>query len=413
MNNIIQKIKNVYHLITALGANFYYGFPGKKLKVIGVTGTDGKTTTTHLIYHILKTAGKKVSMISSVYAKIGGEEYDTGFHVTTPDVFALANFLKKSLEAEDEYFVLETTSHALDQNRTFGIDFEIGVLTNITHEHLDYHESYENYLISKTKLLANCKTALINKDDKSFPLILNILKNKKFKTYSLINKAHFYVNLAKKLELPLTDFNNYNYLASYGVSSILGIEQKKIFTALKSFTLPPGRMEVVYDKDFKVIVDFAHTSNAIDQALKAIKNKYLTQNGKIIHVFGSAGKRDITKRPFMGEASAKFADIVILTEEDYRDEKPVKICEEIAYGLKTKNFIYIDPSEIESAKDKFYTIIIDRDKAIKTAIKLAKYGDVVVTTGKAHEKSLCRGNKEYPWDEKEAIKDAIKMLNFK
>src|SRR3989339_1761298 len=154
----MQKIKNIYHLFQAVLANIFYGFPSRKLKVIGITGTDGKTTTTHLIAHILKTAGKKASFVSSVYASIGGVESDIGFHVTTPSSFILQKLLKQSADNHDEYFVLETTSHALDQNRVWGIKYEIGVITNITHEHLDYHRTYEEYVKAKLKLLLNSKT---------------------------------------------------------------------------------------------------------------------------------------------------------------------------------------------------------------------------------------------------------------
>src|SRR3989338_6694372 len=158
---MLQSIKNLYHLFQSLIANVFYGFPSSKLKVIGITGTDGKTTTTHLIYHILKSAGKKVSMVSSVYANMAGKPYDTGFHVTTPDIFPLFKFLRQSMDAADEYFVLETTSHALAQNRVAEINFAAGVLTNITHEHLDFHKTYENYVKAKSILLQKAKLVII------------------------------------------------------------------------------------------------------------------------------------------------------------------------------------------------------------------------------------------------------------
>src|SRR3989338_6773953 len=151
---MLQQFKNLYHLFQSILANVYYGFPVRNLKIIGITGTDGKTTTTHLIYHILKSAGKKVSLISSVYANIAGKTYDTGFHVTTPDVFPLYRFLRQSVDAGDEYFVLETTSHALSQNRTALINYEAGVLTNVTHEHLHFHKKFEEYVKSKTILFS-------------------------------------------------------------------------------------------------------------------------------------------------------------------------------------------------------------------------------------------------------------------
>jgi len=362
----MQKLKNIYHLFQAIIANIIYGFSSRKLKVIGITGTDGKTTTTHLIAHILKTAGKKVSFISSVYASIGGQEYNIGFHVTTPSPFALQKLLKQSVDNNDEYFVLETTSHALDQNRVWGIKYEVGVITNITHEHLDYHGTYENYTKTKLKLLKMAKVGIKN-------------------TYKI-------ASIIKKIP-DLTKFNQYNYSAAYTVCQQLGLSDEIILKAMKTFQLPKGRLDLIYDKDFKVIVDFAHTPNAFENLLPEIRRQYLKKEGKLIHVFGSAGLRDFTKRPLMGEASNKFSDIIILTEEDYRTENLEKICQQIASGIKNKK----------------YQIISDRQQAINQAIKTAKKNDVAVITGKGHENSLCRGKIEYPWDEYEAVEKAIEM----
>ena len=354
----MQKLKNIYHLFQAVLANLWYGFPSRKLKVIGVTGTDGKTTTTHLIAHILKTAGKKVSFISSVVA--------SGFHVTTPSPFALQKLLKQSNDNNDEYFVLETTSHALDQNRVWGIKYEIGIITNITHEHLDYHGTYENYAKTKLKLLKMAKVGIKNTDK-----IASIIKR-----------------------IPnLTKFNQYNYSSAYAVCKQLKLSDEVILKAMNTFQLPKGRLDLVYNKDFKVIIDFAHTPNALLQLLPEIRKKYLQQSGRLIHVFGSAGLRDFTKRPLMGEASDKFSDIIILTEEDYRTEDPQLICQQITSRIKNKN----------------YQIILNRQRAINKAMKTAKRNDVVVITGKGHENSLCRGKIEYPWDEYEAVKKALKI----
>ena len=180
---MFQTFKNIYHFFQAVIANIYYGFPSRKLKVIGVTGTDGKTTTTHLIYHILKTAGKKVSMVSTVYAKIGAEEFDTGLHTTTPSSFLVQKLLKKAVENGDEFFVLETTSHALDQNRVFGVKYFVAVLTNVTHEHLDYHKTYKKYVDTKAKLLKQSNIVIINSDDHSFERLDKILKHSVNKVY--------------------------------------------------------------------------------------------------------------------------------------------------------------------------------------------------------------------------------------
>ena len=382
----MQKLKNIYHLLQAIIANIFYGFPSRKLKVIGVTGTDGKTTTTHLIYHILKSAGKRVSMISTVYGKIGDKEYDIGLHTTTPDPFLVQKLLRKAVNHGDEYFVLETTSHALDQNRVYGIGFFIGVITNITHEHLDYHKTYEKYVKAKAKLLLNSKFCVINANDQSFNRLKQILKNKKVISYSSKD-----FKIIKDLS-NLTDFNRYNYLAAYTVCKNCGMPGKEILAAMRTFKLPPGRMELVYNKDFKVIIDFAHTPNAFKNVLPEIRKLYLKKNGRLIHVFGAAGLRDASKRSLMGKASSKYADVIILTEEDYRTEDPQVICSSIAQGIENKPVF----------------TIINRQKAIKKAIQTARKNDVILLTGKSHEKSLCRGKKEFPWDERKAVYDNLR-----
>ncbi len=412
MNIFLRKLKNLGHLFEATIANIYYGFPSRKLKVIGITGTDGKTTTTHLIYHILKSAGRRASMISSVYAKIGSEEHDTGLHTTTPSAFFVQKFLKQSVSDGDEFFVLETTAHGLDQARVWGTRYYLSLLTNVTHEHLrseegyDYFDNYDNYLQVKTRLLLASKIALINRDDQSFEKVKKILNDKKknFFTYSLKTKASY--NWDNKIQTKIPgEMNRYNILAAYSVSRLLGIEEKEILKAIETFNLPLGRLDIVYDKKIKVIIDFAHTINGLQQILKTLKEEILKE-GRIIHVFGSAGLRDKTKRPSMGKASGQYADLVILTEEDYRTEDLYKICEQIAEGLKKQDFTYIDPKLFEQKDKKNYTIIPNRADAIKKALSTAKEGDIVVLTGKGHEKSLCRGKKEDPWDEKKEV------LNF-
>ncbi len=397
-SHMFQQLKNLYHLFQAILANLYYGFPSRKLKVIGVTGTDGKTTTTHLIYHILKTAGKKVSMISSIYAKVGEEEYDTGFHVTTPDIFPLQQFLLKSVKNGDDFFVLETTSHALYQNRVSCIRYEVGVLTNVTHEHLDMHHTLEEYTKIKLQLLRGAKYAVMNEDDQSYQQV----KSEKLKVKSYNSKF----KILDKLP-PLPKFNQYNYSAAYTVSKILGLTDKEIIRAMKTFQLPKGRYEIIATKPFTVIIDFAHTPNGIYAILEDVTKRYIKKNNRLIHIFGSASQRDTTKRPFMGEASATFADLVILTEEDYRDEEPEKICKEIAAGLKIKGFKEINFNYLNNQSRQCYSVIIDRKKAIEKAIKIARKGDVIIATGKGHEASLCRGDREYPWNEKGVIMKAI------
>ncbi len=403
----IQPLINVYHQFKAIFANLSYGFPSRELKVIGVTGTDGKTTIAHLIYHILSTAGKKVALVSSIYAKIGEKELKTGLHITTPDALLLQKLLKQAALGGDEYFVLETTSHALDQNRNWGIKYQVGVISNVTYEHLDYHKSYARYLSAKVKMLLSSRAIIINKDDKSFEPLKYLLEKagRKYYTYGLKSKVDFNFNSQDEIDHSITEYNNYNYLAAYSVASILGIPQDVVKNAFKSFKLPSGRLETVYDKGFRIIIDFAHTSNSIYKVLMAI-SKQMKGKGKLIHVFGSAGLRDRQKRPLMGVASGTFADIVILTEEDYRTENPEKICAEIARGLKRKGFKETSPKFVV-AHPKIYAVIINRQKAIKKAISIAKRHDVIVLTGKSHEQSLARGKKEYSWNEKRAVLEII------
>lgn len=392
---MFQKIKNVYHHIVAFFANLTYLFPGRKLIVIGVTGTDGKTTTVNLIYHILKSSGKNVSMLTSIGASVGKKDYETGFHVTTPSPFALQKFLRQAVQSGSEYFVLEVTSHALDQYRTWGIPFKVGVLTNITSEHLDYHKTFDNYLHTKEKLLKMAKIAVVNRDDGSYTLLSdakNSKDNKNWITYGFFDSADVNLkNFSFESKVMIDSFNKYNVLAAATVAKSLGLSHEEIRNAIKTFKLPLGRVDFVYEGEFSVLIDFAHTPNAFEQLLGSLREN---TKGRIIHVFGSAGERDHSKRPFMGETSSKHADILILTAEDPRSEDVNKIVDEIASGIKKK--------------DAKVFKMTDRKDAINAAIEMAGKGDLVVITGKAHEKSMTYGNRDLPWDEYKVVDNAIK-----
>ena len=387
----------------AAGAATYYGNPSKSLSVIGVTGTDGKTTTTYLVYHILKSAGKRTSMLSSVYAKIGEKEYDTGLHMTTPDATLVQKLLRNAVMHGDEYFVLETTSHAFDQNRNWGIHYKVGVITNITPEHLDYHKTYENYLKTKAKLLLRSDVSLVNHDDGSYEPLSQFAKEHdvSIKTYGIDTPSDYQRDFKREFGMDITDFNNYNYLAAYAVCRSLGLTDEVIIAALKTFTLPKGRMDVIYDKSFTVIIDFAHTANSFEQLLSHLKKK---TDGRIIHVFGAAGLRDAEKRPHMGSVSAKYADVMIVTEEDYRIEDPQSIADSVISTI---------PDREKRIKNGTLIIDLHRNSAIKRAIGMAKKDDVVVLTGKSHEKSLCRGTIEEPWDEYKSAWQAIESRKNK
>ncbi len=392
---MFQKIKNVYHHVVAFFANLTYIFPGRKLTVIGVTGTDGKTTTVNLIYHILKSSGRNVSMLTSIGASVGKKDYETGFHVTTPNPFALQKFLRQAVQSGSKYFVLEVTSHALDQYRTWGIPFKVGVLTNITSEHLDYHKTFDNYLHTKEKLLKMAKIAIVNRDDGSYTLLSdakNSKENKNWITYGFSESADVNLNnFPFDSRVMIDSFNKYNVLAGAAVAKTLGLTHEEIRSAIKTFKLPLGRVDFVYEDDFSVLIDFAHTPNAFEQLLGSLREH---TSGRIIHVFGSAGERDHAKRPFMGETSSKHADILILTAEDPRSEDVDKIIDEIASGIKKK--------------DAKVFRLADRKDAINAAIEMAGKGDLVVVTGKAHEKSMTYGNRDLPWDEYKVVDTAIR-----
>jgi len=390
-----QRIKNIYHLVNAFLANVWFGFPSRNLNVIGVTGTDGKTTTTSLIYHILHASGYNASMISSVGAIIGGRDYDVGFHVTTPSPWALQRFIKKAVDVGSKYLVLETTSHALDQHRVWGIKFDVGVLTNVTHEHLDYHKTYENYVEAKAKLLKIARVAIVNRDDESFNLISNLkFLISKLVTFGMTKKA----DVSPKTFLFKTNligqFNKYNVLAGIAACVSLGIEGNKIRKAILAFKPPIGREDIVYKNSFTVMIDFAHTPNAFEQILNSVRPN---MKGRLIHVFGSAGLRDATKRPLMGEVSSKYADIIILTSEDPRSESVEEIMDNIESGIKNH----------ELGINLFR--ITDRKEAIESAIEMAGRGDMVLITGKSHEKSMNYGEGEIPWDEYGAVRNALKL----
>lgn len=388
-------INNFYHLPEAILANFEYGFPSKKLRVIGVTGTDGKTTVVNMVYRILKDAGKGVSMISTINAEIGTKRFDTGFHVTTPPESEIQRYLKMAADNGDEFFVLEVTSHALSQFRVWGMNFEVGIITNITHEHLDYHKTFENYLKIKAKLIKNVKWAVLGRDDTNFDRLKKMTSGQVL-SFGLsananLNPKTFPLNL----KIP-GEFNMQNALAAAGCTKAIGVDEMLIKKSLESFISLPGRMEEIKnDNDIKVVVDFAHTPNALENVLRTLKKQ---TRGRLISVFGAASERDSKKRPLMGEISAKLADITVLTDEDPRFESSEKIINEIAEGA----------FKIGAEDNVNLFKIPDRAKAIKQAINLAKKGDIVGIFGKGHEKSMDYQGRELPWSDQKMALQALR-----
>lgn len=383
------------HLPSAIFANLKYGFPGRMIKVIGVTGTDGKTTTANMIYKILKDSGKKASMISTINARVADKAFDTGFHVTSPPPEMVQKFLNLAVKNNDEFFILEVTSHALDQFRVWGVPFEVAVITNVTHEHLDYHGSFKKYLETKSKILKLAKTAVLNIDDENFSYLKKSF-DKDVLSFGFSDNADYKASEYKyNLKVP-GRYNVQNALAATAVAEKLGIKKELIKKSLESFTGISGRMEEVKNKKgVKIYVDFAHTPNSLENALLAIKPK---KPSKLISVFGCASQRDVKKRPVMGQISAKHADITILTSEDPRFEDPDKIIDEIQKGSVTAGAklgvnLYREP---------------DRQKAIERAMSFAKKGDVLGIFGKGHEETMSIKGKEIAWSDIQAVKTALK-----
>ena len=419
------KVTNTRETLAHVSAALF-DFPAKKLIVIGVTGTDGKTTTTNLIYHILLSAGIKAGMISTVNAVIGDETLDTGFHVTTPEAPDVQRYLSIMVNEEITHVVLEATSHGLAQDRVTACEFDIGVVTNITHEHLDYHGSYEEYFTAKARLFEFLSTtamkkidvnrcAILNKDDISYDCLKDRIGVKKF-DYSCDpnTKADIFAedikvskdginfnvigkNINQQINCPLTGkYNVQNCLAAIAATVYgLGIDPNIAADGIGSINFIPGRMERIdLGQDFTAIVDFAHTPNALREALKAAREM---TDKRVIAIFGSAGLRDRQKRKMMAEISLSIADITILTAEDPRTESLDDILNEMslaainAGGIEGKNFL------------KIY----DRGDAIKKGIALAKKDDIVIACGKGHEQSMCFGNVEYNWDDRTAMRSAL------
>jgi UDP-N-acetylmuramoyl-L-alanyl-D-glutamate--2,6-diaminopimelate ligase len=406
-------------------AAYLHGFPAQKMTIIGVTGTDGKTTTTNYIYHILLAAGIKAGMISTVNAVIGDQAIDTGFHVTTPESPQVQDYLKQMLNQGVTHVVLETTSHGLAQQRVAFCDFDFAVVTNITHEHLDYHGSYEGYLNSKAALFhyvvekakmepAAKHVVVLNNADHSYPLLSEITKEIEQKTYAIGqeadltaekiisnesgidfkinidgNKQDFHTNLKG-------EFNVWNCLAAIGITYYgLDLPLSVIQEGVNRVSTLVGRMdEVVLGQSYRAFVDFAHTPFGLEAALKS--GRKLAQK-RLIAVFGSAGLRDKLKRRMMAEMSADLADITILTAEDPRIESLSAILSEMSQAMLDKGKVL----------DKDFYIVPDRGNAIRYAVSIAEKGDVVMACGKGHEQSMCFGETEYPWDEKTALTAAV------
>jgi len=465
MKKIIpQPIKNIYHLFQAVLANFIYGFPGRNIKVIGVTGTNGKTTTVQMITKILEEAGRKVAMASTINFKIGEKEWVNKSKFTTLSSFQIQKFILDAVKSGCKYLVLETSSHSLDQYRVWGIKFDTAVITNVTREHLDYHETMEEYRAAKLKLFRKAKTAVVNLDmerpeeyldckaENIFGYSLEIsnsklqipnkyqIQNYKFQTAIAenieegINYTKYQIQNTKYLLNLPGRFNVENALAAACVGISEGINLETIAKALEKIKGIPGRMEYVPNgKGMNIIIDYAVTPDSleklyslvtnikknlplekgevrrtegfeeIDKFFKSSPNPSFSKGGesKIIAVFGACGERDHGKRPMMGEIVSRYADYIILTNEDPYGENPVQIINEIESGIRNK----------ESGKG--FWKIMDRREAIKKALQIAKPGDYIIVTGKGAEETMAIGNKRIPWNDKKVILEVLQGVSSK
>jgi len=418
----------------------WHSFPARQLTMIGVTGTDGKTTTVNLIYNILRAAGRQVGMISTVNAIIGQDSLDTGLHTTTPDAPDVQRLLAQMVTAGTEVCILEVTSHGLVQHRVAACDFDVAVVTNVTHEHLDLHGSLDAYQAAKASLFAGLmagyrkpglnKVAVLNRDDSSFDYLSRYPADLKL-SYTVLHSpggeqrprrkgtvrrvgdvialnlmqaqgrtrfdvASPYGQFSLETSLPGT-FNVYNVLAATTAALALGVEPAAIREGVAAVSRIPGRMERVdQGQPFVAIVDFAHTPNSLRRALEAAR-ELTTGDGQVIVVFGCAGLRDVEKRPMMGRIASELADYAILTAEDPRTETLDTIIENMAEGCRGRGGI----------EGQTFERVLDRGAALARAVELASPGDVVIACGKGHEQSMCFGETEYAWDDREALFAAL------
>ena len=393
----------------ALMAQVYYDRPASKLKIIGITGTKGKTTTAYMIRDILNAAGKKTGMIGTIYNTYGNVQIEASR--TSPESLDLQKLLKDMVDNDMKYVVMEVSSHALELDRVYGMHFIIGVFTNLSEEHLDFHENMDNYLAAKAKLFTMSDFALINGDDIYSPRLLKMI-NIKYATFGLDNEVNlttsdlrvnasyieFKMFINKMLETIRVNipgrFTAYNALAAIGVASLLNVQMDAILLALANVKVP-GRSEVIdIGKTFTVMVDYAHNPSSLEAILSSIKKH---AKGRIICVFGCGGNRDTSKRPVMGEISGRLADFTVITTDNPRDESPKKIMAEIESGIKNSRGLY--------------KVIENRKEAIKFAMRIAWKNDIILIAGKGHETyQILKNNKKIKFDEREIVREIAKGM---
>ncbi len=397
--------------LAKIAANFYNA-PSEEMTMIGVTGTNGKTSTTYFMEAVLNNVNKKSAVIGTVEIRIGGEKRDIDFATsTTPDTLELNQMLRIMADEKVEDVIMEVSSHALELQKTDGINFEVGIFTNLTQDHLDFHKTMENYCKAKAKLFKMCKYGIINADDPWADKITEecsckvytygIESNCDFKAENIdykMDRVHFTVNIEGRdipFELNVPGrFSVYNALGVIGAAYAMGISVEDIRQGINNIKGVPGRIQnVPNDKGFNVIVDYAHTPDGLENILNSVRE---FTKGRIITVFGCGGDRDKTKRPIMGEIVARLGDIPVITSDNPRSEDPDEIVKQVEVGVKSVTNNYI--------------MITDRREAIFKAVSIAEKGDSIIIAGKGHENYQILKDKTIHFDDLEVAKEALEEL---
>lgn len=393
---VLYRLKRPYHfiktgLLQGLRSQWRFGFPEKKLKIIVITGTDGKTTTATLLHHVLTANNIKAGLLTTVSAQIGTKSIDTGLHVTAPEPQQLYDILRQMVDAGCTHVVMEMTSHGSYQFRNWGIKPWLGGITNVTHDHFDYHLNYDEYATAKLIQFKKAQKVYFPEGDRSYTLARKILRSVQVKLYSSSTKLPPVIFRALAQRFPET-FNRQNAILVSLIAIEAGVPPATIASAIRSFEGVAGRLEQIpTSRGFHIYVDFAHTPHAVESVLSYLKSQ---TKGRLIAILGCAGLRDKVKRPMMGKMAATHADLVIFTAEDPRTENVWTIIGQMKSQLHTLHNKVIS--------------IPDRGFALHFAISdLAKRGDTLVILGKGHENSMCFGSQEFFWNDRTAVQQIL------
>lgn len=408
---LFRVVQPAYHWLLAWAAAAWYGFPSRRLIVIGVTGTNGKSTVVELLHTILSEAGESVASASSIRFKVKNEEKANMLKMTMPGRFALQKFLYDAARAGCRYVILEATSEGIKQFRHKRIKFFLAILTNVTPEHIESHGGFEEYRAIKAKLFYQTPNHIVNGEDANIDYFVNIPAKHRV----VYAKNDFPASWNSKL---LGDFNKENIVAAYHAARFLGVRPENIKLAIEKFDGIPGRLEFVQREPFAVVVDYAHTPDALRKIYQTLRHSLLfTSHSSLVCVLGAAGGgRDKWKRPEMGEIAAEFCNEIILTNEDPYDENPLTIVKEIESGFSQTRNPKPETPKLKTTNEQQstinYKLVMDRREAIRAAISHARPSDVVIITGKGCEPwMMVAGGKKIPWDDREIAREELQKLH--